>query len=128
MTARVCNAMDAKYLTILGHPTGRLLLSRDAYQIDMERVIAKAGERGVAIEINADPRRLDLDWRLLELARSHGVMISIGADAHNLRGLDNARFGIDMARKGGLDKDAILNCRDVDGFLEFARSRTARSR
>jgi DNA polymerase (family 10) len=126
MTARVCRALQSPYLTILGHPTGRLLLSRDAYAIDLERVIATAGEQGVAIEINADPRRLDLDWRMLELARSHEVMISIGADAHNLRGLDNPRFGVDMGRKGGLGTHAILNCRDVNGFLEFARARRSR--
>jgi DNA polymerase (family 10) len=123
MTDRVCRAMDSPYLTILGHPTGRLLLSRDAYPIDLDRVIGKAAATGVAIEINADPHRLDLDWRQLAEARQRGVMISIGADAHNIAGLANVEFGVGIARKGGLGPDHILNCRDAAGFLAFARAR-----
>lgn len=124
MTERVCRAMDSRYLTILGHPTGRLLLSREPYPIDLDRVFDKAAATGVAIEINADPHRLDLDWRVLGDARARGVMISIGADAHNLAGLANVDFGVGIARKGGLGPDAVLNCRDVGGFLAFARGRT----
>ena len=123
MTDRVCRAMDSPFLTILGHPTGRLLLSREPYQIDLERVFAKAAASGVAIEINADPHRLDLDWRVLASARKHGVQISIGADAHNLAGLANIEFGVGVARKGGLGPDAILNCLDVNAFLAFGRAR-----
>jgi DNA polymerase (family 10) len=123
MTERVCSAMNSRYLTILGHPTGRLLLSREPYQIDLDQVFATAAARGVAIEINADPHRLDLDWRTLADARARGVMISIGADAHNLAGLANVPFGVGIARKGGLGPDAVLNCRDVAGFLSFARAR-----
>ncbi len=70
MTDRVCRAMDSKYLTILGHPSGRLLVSREPYQIDLDRVFDKAAATGVAIEINADPHRLDLDWRVLADARA----------------------------------------------------------
>lgn len=123
MTERVCRAMDSKYLTILGHPTGRLLLSREPYEIDIETVFDRAAGSGVAIEINADPHRLDLDWRVLASARARGITISIGADAHNLAGLANVEFGVGIARKGGLGSDAILNCRDADGFLNFARAR-----
>ncbi len=123
MTARVLAALDDPYLTILGHPTGRLLLSRDAYAIDLEAVFAKAGERGVAIEINADPHRLDLDWRVLRSARARGVMISIGADAHNLAGLGNVAYGVGIARKGWLGPAEILNTRSAEGFLAFARAR-----
>jgi DNA polymerase (family 10) len=123
MTARMLAAIDNPYLTILGHPTGRLLLSRDPYPIDMERVIEKAGRAGVAIEINADPHRLDLDWRLLRQARQAGVMISIGADAHNLAGLGNVEFGIGVARKGWLTREDVLNTRPVEGFLSFAEAR-----
>ena len=125
MTERVCRAMDSKYLTILGHPTGRLLLSREPYEIDLNVVFDRAAAAGVAIEINADPHRLDLDWRVLADAQARGIMISIGADAHNLAGLANVDFGVGMARKGGLGPDAILNCRDVEGFLKFAQSRSS---
>jgi DNA polymerase (family 10) len=123
MTDRVCRAMESPYLTIVGHPTGRLLLARDAYPIDLSRVLAKASQAGVAIEINADPHRLDLDWRMLAEARACGVMISIGADAHNIAGLANVDFGVGIARKGGLGPDDVLNCRDAAGFLAFARAR-----
>jgi DNA polymerase (family 10) len=123
MTDRVCRAMDSPYLTILGHPTGRLLLSREPYAIDLQRVLAKAAGTKVAVEINADPRRLDLDWRMLAGARDQGVVISIGADAHNLAGLANVDFGVGIARKGGLGPRDILNCRDVERFLAFARDR-----
>lgn len=123
MTARVLAALDNPYLTILGHPTGRLLLSRDAYAIDLEAIFAKAGARGVAIEINADPHRLDLDWRVLRSARAHGVTISIGADAHNLAGLSNVAYGVGIARKGWLSASEVLNTRTADDFLAFARAR-----
>lgn len=123
MTDRVCRAMASPYLAILGHPTGRLLLSREAYPINLDRVFAAAAEHRVAIEINADPHRLDLDWRVLAKARSMGVMISIGADAHNPAGLANVPYGVGVARKGGLGPDDLLNCRDLDGFLAFAQAR-----
>jgi DNA polymerase (family 10) len=126
MTARVLRALDNPYLTILGHPTGRLLLSRDPYPLDLEQVFARAGERGVAIEINADPHRLDLDWRLLRRARAAGAMISIGADAHNRAGLGYMGYGIGMARKGGLTTGDVLNARTAAEFLQFAGARKAR--
>jgi DNA polymerase (family 10) len=123
MTQRVLRAMDDPHLTILGHPTGRLLLGRDPYAIDMHAVIARAAERGVAIEINADPHRLDLDWRLCAEANRAGVAIAIGADAHDLPGLDNMAFGVGIARKGGLEPGDVLNTRDADAFLGTARMR-----
>jgi DNA polymerase (family 10) len=123
MTARVLRAMDDPHLTILGHPTGRLLLTRDPYPIDMHRVIARAAERGVAIEINADPQRLDLDWRLCREARDAGVAISIGPDAHSLAGLANVDLGIGIARKGWLTAEDILNTKDAEGFEAYAKAR-----
>jgi DNA polymerase (family X) len=123
MTDRICRAIAAPCLTILGHPTGRLLLAREAYPLDLDRVFATAADCGVAIEINADPHRLDLDWRVVRRARDMGVMISIGADAHSIAGLQNIPYGVGVARKGGLAAGDILNCRDVDGFLAFARAR-----
>ncbi len=123
MTARVLAAIDNPYVAILGHPSGRLLLSRDPYPLDFPAIFARAAARGVAIEINADPHRLDLDWRLLGQAREAGVMISLGADAHSPAGLEHMRYGVAMARKGGLGPGDILNTRPVEAFLAFARAR-----
>ncbi|MGH7584635.1 MAG: DNA polymerase/3'-5' exonuclease PolX [Gemmatimonadales bacterium] len=121
MTARILRALEHPALTILGHPTGRLLLSRDPYGLDLDAVFARAAETGVALEINADPHRLDLDWRVVRRARAAGAMISIGADAHSAGGIGNVRFGVGVARKGWLGRDDLLNTRDVDGFLAYAR-------
>jgi DNA polymerase (family 10) len=125
MTARVLRAMDSPYLTILGHPTGRLLLSRDAYPLDLEQIFRKAAAGGIAIEINADPHRLDLDWRVLRRARELGVMIAIGADAHGRAGLANMRYGVGVARKGWLTRGDLLNAKTADQFQAFARARQA---
>jgi len=126
MTARVLRALDDPRLTILGHPTGRLLLAREPYPIDIEAVIDKAGEVGVAVELNADPHRLDLDWRHIPRARERGVPIEIGPDAHSPRGLDHVNTGVGIARKGGLAAGDVLNTRSADDVLAFARARRAR--
>jgi DNA polymerase (family 10) len=123
MTARILAAMDNPYLTILGHPTGRLLLARDPYPVDMDAIITKAAETGVALEINADPHRLDLDWRAASQARRAGAAISLGADAHNVAGLAYISFGISMARKAGLQGSDIVNALGADDFRTFARRR-----
>jgi DNA polymerase (family 10) len=123
MTARMLAAMDNPYLTIIGHPTGRLLLSREPYAVDLDAVIEKAAATGVALEINADPHRLDLDWRVVRKARDAGATISIGADAHNLAGIDNVEFGVGIARKGWLGPENVLNSRSADDFVAFARKR-----
>ena len=110
-------------MTILGHPTGRLLLSRDPYAIDLERVLERAAQRGVAVEVNADPHRLDLDWRMVRRARELSVPISLGADAHSVAGMSNVGVGVSIARKGWLSADDVLNTRDAEGFLAHARRR-----
>lgn len=125
MTERVLKAMDDPHLSILGHPTGRLLLSRDPYAIDLERVLERAADRGVAVELNADPHRLDLDWRMVRRARDLGVTISLGADAHSIAGMGNMAVGLGLARKGWLEADDVLNTRDADGFLAHVRRRRA---
>lgn len=127
MTARFLRAIESPYVTLIGHPTGRLLLSREAYDVDLDAIFEAAGRAGVGIEINADPHRLDLDWRVLGRARAAGVTISIGADAHNLAGLANVDFGVGIARKGGLGADAILNTRSAADFLAFAEARRNRA-
>jgi DNA polymerase (family X) len=123
MTARLLAAMDNRYLTIIGHPTGRLLLSRDPYGLDLDLVIEKAAAKGVALEVNADPHRLDLDWRELQRVRDGGVMVSIGADAHNLAGIGHVDYGIGIARKGWLGPSDILNTRSAEEFTAWAGRR-----
>ena len=123
MTERVLRAMDSPYMTILAHPTGRLLLSRDAYAIDVEAVLQKAALVGVAVEVNADPKRLDLDWRYLHHAKELGVTIEIGPDAHSRGGLEWTELGVAMARKGWLERADVLNTRDATAIVDFARRR-----
>jgi DNA polymerase (family 10) len=127
MTDRVLRALDNEFLTVLGHPTGRLLLSRDAYAIDMDAVLAKAGANGVAVELNADPHRLDLDWRLIPRALECGARIEIGPDAHSTGNLDYVAIGVGMARKAGVERRDVLNAGSVDDVLAFARARRART-
>ena len=123
MTQRVLAAMDDPHLTILAHPTGRLLLSREPYAINVAAVLEKAAEVGVAVELNADPHRLDLDWRYCRHAKELGVTIEIGPDAHSTAGLDNVHFGIGMARKAWLEAGEILNARSAEDVLAFAQKR-----
>lgn len=125
MTERVLRALDDPHLTILGHPTGRLLLTREPYQLDMEAVIEKAAERGVVLELNADPHRLDLDWTYCHEAKKRGVRIEIGPDAHSTHGLDNVELGVAMARKGWLEKSDVLNCGSAADVIAHARRRRA---
>jgi DNA polymerase (family X) len=123
MTERVLRALDDPRLTILAHPTGRLLLSRDPYALDVDAVLEKAAENHVAVELNADPHRLDLDWRYLQRARELGVTVEIGPDAHSAAGLDNMEIGVGVARKGWLERGDVLNARSADDVLAFARAR-----
>jgi DNA polymerase (family 10) len=123
MTARVLRALDDPHVTILGHPTGRLLLSREPYAIDMEAVIEKAADKGVTLEINADPHRLDLDWRHCQLAKSLGCSFEIGPDAHSTRGLANTEFGVGIARKGWLEAADVINAWSVEKLAERLRRR-----
>ncbi|KUO71096.1 MAG: histidinol-phosphatase [Clostridia bacterium BRH_c25] len=124
MTERLISSLKNKYTTMLAHPTGRLLLARDEYELDVNAVIDAAAKYGKVIEINADPHRLDLDWRHLKYAREKGVMISINTDAHNIYGLNNMPCGVGIARKGWLEKGNVINTMDtaaMDRFLKEVR-------
>src|SRR2546423_5725876 len=111
MTRRVLTALDDPHLTILAHPTGRLLLSREPYAIDIEAVLDKALAVGVAVELNCDPHRLDLDWRYCRQAEEVGVTIEIGPDAHSPPGLDNVHLGVGLARQAWLATPEVLKGR-----------------
>ncbi len=110
MTRRVVRALENPLVTMLAHPTGRLLLKRDAYPIDLAAVIEAAAATSTWIEINAAPKRLDLDWRWWPLAKSKGVPCVINPDAHRASRLQDLWFGIGVARKGWLTKEDVVNC------------------
>lgn len=110
MTARLIRAMENPHVTMLGHMTGRLLLKREPYAVNIPDVLDAAATTGTLIELNADPRRLDLDWRWWRLAKEKGVKCVINPDAHSVEGLQNLYFGIGAARKGWLTRKDIVNC------------------
>lgn len=109
MTRRICTAIAHPAVTILAHPTGRLLLSRESYPVDMQAVIDAAAKHDVVIEINANPQRLELDWRHGPYARSKGVKTMVNPDAHSVAGIDEMRTGVGIARKGWWQKDEVVN-------------------
>lgn len=121
MTKRIIKALKNKYVTMLGHPTGRLLLSRDEYPVDMIQVINAASDNGKIIEINAHPLRLDLDWRLCKYAKEKGVLIAINPDAHNIEGLNDVQYGVGIARKGWLEKGDVLNTQTLNNVLKYLK-------
>ncbi|HSI91422.1 MAG TPA: PHP domain-containing protein, partial [Adhaeribacter sp.] len=110
-TQRLITAIQNPYTTMLGHPTGRLLLRREGYPIDHQAVIDACAENGVIIEINANPWRLDLDWRWVHYALEKGVMLSINPDAHSTAGYADMRYGVLMGRKGGLSAEMTFNAK-----------------
>ncbi|MCS6865085.1 MAG: DNA polymerase/3'-5' exonuclease PolX [Gemmataceae bacterium] len=111
MTARVCKALAHPAVTMLGHATGRLLLRREGYKINLDEVLKVAAQHGKMIEINAQPSRLDLDWRYVKQAKAMGIPIVINPDAHSVGELAFYRFGVDVARRGWLTKNDIFNTR-----------------
>jgi DNA polymerase (family 10) len=119
MTRRVCKALANEHLDILGHPTGRLLLSREGYRIDLDRVIETARKHRKVIELNAYPNRLDLDWIHCRRAKEQGVMLSINPDAHSPGEIENIEYGVGIGRRGWLEEKDVLNTRDVEGVLEI---------
>jgi DNA polymerase (family X) len=123
MTERVLKAMSDPRLTIVGHPTGRLLLRREPFAVDMNAMMEMAAEQGIALELNCDPNRLDLDWRWVQEALKKGVTIEIGPDAHSPSEFGFVDFGMLIARKGWLEKSDVLNAGTADDVLRFARAR-----
>ncbi len=125
MTERILRALDNPYVTFLGHLTGRKLLSRDGYSIEFEPIFEKAARRGVMIEINGNPNRLDIDWRHLRRAHDLGVGFSIHPDAHSIREYNALISGTWVARKGGLSAKQIFNTQPLEAVEEYLEKRRA---
>jgi DNA polymerase (family X) len=123
-TERILKAIRHPLVTMLGHATGRLLLQRPSYALNIRAILEAAAANGTIIEINANPHRLDLDWRWWPEAKRLGVMTSINPDAHSVDGLQSLWFGIAMARKGWLTRHDVLNTRSLEEVLPIlARKR-----
>jgi len=120
-TERILRAMDNPFFNILAHPSGRLINEREPYDVDMERLIDAARERGCTMEINAQPDRLDLTDIYCKMAKERGVKIVISTDAHSTSDLDFMRFGVYQARRGWLEKDDVLNTRNVNGLRRLIK-------
>jgi DNA polymerase (family X) len=122
-TERIIRAVANPYTTILGHMTGRQLLRRPGYNVDVEKILTACAEHGVAVEINANPWRLDLDWRWHRKALELGCMMSINPDAHSTDEIELTHWGVEMARKGGVAKSRVLNCLTLEKFTAHLEGR-----
>lgn len=121
MTQRIVKALRNPYTTIFAHPTGRIILSREPYKVDMDVVLREALENKVAMELNANPLRLDIDWRLIEAFVSRGGIIALSPDAHAVEGLDDMDYGVKIARKGFLTAQACLNTFEIEDVRLFVK-------
>ncbi|MDQ5986855.1 MAG: DNA polymerase/3'-5' exonuclease PolX [Syntrophus sp. SKADARSKE-3] len=131
MTERIMTALSHPYTTMLAHPTGRLLLAREPYSVNMQRIIDHAAAMEKIIELNANPLRLDLDWRLIIQAKKKGVKIAINPDIHQLNGFKHMAIGVQIARKGWLSPDDCINCltvRQIDSLMKEHRQPGAADR
>jgi len=127
-TERILRAVANPYTTILGHMTGRQLLRRPGYDVDIDAILTACAKHGVAVEINANPWRLDLDWRWHQRGLELGCIFSINPDAHSISEIELTRWGVSMARKGGVTPDRVLNALELSPFREHLHARKARRR
>lgn len=123
MTNRIIKAIEHPKTNVLGHPTGRLLLSRDSYAININKIIDACSQNYVAIEINSNPRRLDLDWRNIYYAREKGCKFSINQDAHSIEDIQNIKFGVWIAQKGGVTPSEVINCFNFEMINKFIKDK-----
>jgi len=123
MTERLLKALAHPRVTILGHPTNRLLLGRDSSPLDLDQVFEAALENGVILELNANPARLDLDWRYLKKVKEMGIQVAINPDAHQVEGFADTAFGVAIARKGWLEQEDIFNTMDRVSMTEYLLKR-----
>ena len=127
MTARVCKALSHPAVTMLGHATGRLLLRREGYKINLDEVLKTAAKFGKMIEINAQPSRLDIDWKYVKRAKAMGIPIVINPDAHSTGELALYKFCVQVARRGWLTKDDIFNTRSLADIMKDLARRKRRA-
>lgn len=127
MTARMVAAASSPWTSVIGHPTGRLLLGRAPSEYDVGAFLDACAESGCAVELNANPHRLDLNEQHLAMAKERGVLVSIAADAHAVEELDNLDYGVTIARRAGLTPDDVLNARPLDALREWLGARRARA-
>lgn len=123
MTERICKALGHPAASILAHPTGRLLLERDPYDVDLDEVFKTAAHHHVAIEINANPHRLDLDWTVLRRAKRAGCIFAVNPDAHHTSGIGDLRYGLGVARKGWLEAGDVINTKTLKQFRQWLKDR-----
>jgi DNA polymerase (family 10) len=123
MTARICKALSNPYVSMIGHPTGRLLLARKGYGVDLRAMLDTARKHGKFAELNAHPLRQDLDWQACRYAREKGVLVAINPDAHSTGGIADIRCGIGTARRAWLTKDDVLNTRSLKEILKIFPAR-----
>jgi DNA polymerase (family X) len=126
MTQRIIKAVENEYTDVIGHLSGRLLLLRDAYKFNVEKVLDACVKNNVAVEINSNPRRLDIDWRYIYYARDKGCKFAINADAHSITEIDLIKYGVMMGRKAGLQKSEVINCFDVKSFVNYLNRKRKR--
>lgn len=126
MTKRIIKAVENPFTDVLGHPTGRLLLHRAPYKHNIIKIIDACSRNNVAIEINAHPNRLDLDWRNIFYAREQGCLFSINADAHSIENILLTKYGITVARKGGIQPEEVINCFNYKDFIKFLNRKVTR--
>ncbi|WP_256199339.1 PHP domain-containing protein [Verrucomicrobium spinosum] len=128
MTKRIIRAIENPHVTMLGHLTGRLLLQRPSYAVNVPAIIEAAAATGTIIELNANPWRLDMDWRWWKLAKEKGVKCSINPDAHSTRGLHDVFYGVRLARKGWLTRSDVVNCLPLGRIEELLSAKRDRVR
>ncbi len=119
MTGRIIKAIESPYSNAIGHPTGRLLLRRDGYKLNILKILDACAANNTAIEINANPHRLDLDWRNYDYAREKGALFTINADAHATSHIEYTKYGVMIARKGGIKKSEVINYLSLEKFKKF---------
>ncbi len=121
MTARIIRAIRTGRINILAHPTGRLIGSREPYEVDMEKVMDEAKKYGVSMELNSYPDRLDLNDVHCKLAKEKGILVAISTDAHSIFHYENVVYGVHNARRGWLEKKDILNTRSLKELLKILK-------